>query len=191
MMFLSDWTEKARPAWALGAVLFVTFCATAAFAQQTPPPDASSSQQPTADAAAPVAEAPAAPPQMQTPAPLVDDVNGIELGMTADAVKDKLGKPDTKDATTMFYELDNGAQVQMRFGDDKKVVMVAATYSGSKADAPEFAEVFGTDVQPTRKDNGSIYKMVQYPSKGYWVAYSRLDLDSGPMTTVTMQKIDE
>lgn len=131
------------------------------------------------------------PPQAadQPAGPLVDDINGITLNMTAEQVRDKLGKPDAGDASMMYYDLDGGQQLQLRLDADKKVTMVAGIYSGKKIDAPEFTEVLGSEA-PT-PENGRIYKLVRYPSAGYWVAYSRIDLDSGPMTTVTIQKLDK
>jgi hypothetical protein len=161
---------------ALAAAFSAVVFASTAFGQETIPPNQNAAAVKTVAAG-------------QVTGPLVDDINGIALGMTADEVKDKLGKPDTGDAATMYYDLDNGLQVQLRLDADKKVAMVAGIYSGNRADAPEFGEVFGSDVQPTRQENGSVYRRVRYPSKGYWVAYSQLDLESGPMTTVTLQKI--
>jgi hypothetical protein len=125
----------------------------------------------------------------QAPQPLIGDIKGITLGMTADEVKSKLGKPETSDASTMYYDLNKGESVQLQLDSDKKVVMVAAMYTGNKADAPDVAEVFGSDVKIVPRKDSRIYKLVRYPAAGYWVAYDRLQLDSGPMTTVTIKKI--
>lgn len=166
---------------ALFSVFAVLFSASA-FAQDKRPRAATAAEAPV-EQKAPETTTP------QVPAPLVDDINGITLGMTADDVKSKLGKPDTSDSATMYYDLDKGEQVQLRLDADKKVSMIAGIYTGKNADAPDFSEVFGPAAQPVPQQNGTIYKLVRYPSAGYWVAYSRLELDNGPMTTVTLQKI--
>jgi len=164
------------------AVLFM-LSAAAAFAQDNQPPAATTAEVPVEQ------KAPEAAPQV--PGPLVDDIHGISLGMTANEVRNKLGKPDTGDSTMMYYDLDKGEQVQLQLNAEKKVSMIAGIYLGKDADPPEFAEVFGPDAQPVRQEDGKIYRQVRYPSEGYWVAYSRLELESGPMTTVTIQKIAE
>jgi hypothetical protein len=117
------------------------------------------------------------------------DVNGVTLGMTADDVKEKLGKPDAGDDTSLFYTLPNGESLQLKLDGDKKVSMVAAIYSGKDAKAPEPTEIFGPDASVQPQADGKIYKMVRYPAAGFWIAYSRLNLDGGTMTTVTIQKI--
>jgi hypothetical protein len=133
----------------------------------------------------------AAPAPEAAPGPVISELHGISIGMTADQVKDKLGKPDTSDAATMYYDLENGESLQLRLDADKNVMMVAVIYSGREAKAPTFAEVLGPDTPVITKENGSIYKQVRYPAKGVWVSYSKLALDSGPMTTVTIQKIPQ
>jgi hypothetical protein len=159
------------------AISAVSCLATATRAQDAQPPAATDAS----------AVTPAAGPQAARPH--ISDLNGIRLGMTTDEVKAKLGKPDANDAVSMYYDLDNGQSLQLRLDGDKKVTMVALIYGGREAKAPAFAEVLGPEVPLITKENGSIYKQVRYPSEGYWVSYSRLDLETGPMTTVTMQKI--
>jgi hypothetical protein len=172
---------------ALGVVLAAGVFAAAAFGQETNlPPETSADTPPAA------AEAPAAQPEQPKPAagPLLDEISGIELGMTVDQVRDKLGKPETQDDASMFYDLDDGKQVQLRLDGNKKVMMVAGIFTGDKAAAPEFNEVFGSAVAAPSEENGTVYKLVRYPDAGYWIAFSRLSLKDGPMTTVTIQKIE-
>ena len=38
-------------------------------------------------------------------------------------------------------------------------------------------------------ENGIVYKLVRYPSAGFWVAYSRLNAGGDPLTTITIQKL--
>jgi hypothetical protein len=119
-----------------------------------------------------------------------NNVKGITLGMTADQVTEKLGKPDTSDQTGMLFTLPNDQTLQLSLDADKKVRMIATVYSGKNAKAPEPVEVFGSGETVRPQADGRIYKLVRYPDAGYWIAYSRLNLESGPMTTITIQKIN-
>jgi hypothetical protein len=121
--------------------------------------------------------------------PAISDLDGISIGMTADQVKEKLGKADSGDETGMYYSLNNGESMQLGLDSDGTIKMIAMIYSGKGTKAPEPSEVFGAENSVTPGSDGKIYKMVRYPSAGYWVAYSRLNLDAGPMTTITIQKI--
>ena len=132
-------------------------------------------------------------PFAQKPAvatPVLTDLNGISIGMTDDEVREKLGKPASSDATGMLFILDDGETIQIGLDSDKKVKMAAAIYSGKDSNAPEASKVLGTGAELKPQENGAIYKRVRYPSAGYWVAYSRLNLANGPMTTITIQKLD-
>ncbi len=124
------------------------------------------------------------------PAPLVSDVEGITLGMTSEAVREKFGKPEAGDASSSYYKLDKARQLQLRFDGDGEVTMASMIYSGKDARAPEAAEVFGPGVSVEPDESGKVYKMVRYPAAGYWVAYSKIDLDGGPMTVVTIQELE-
>jgi hypothetical protein len=123
------------------------------------------------------------------PAPFIDDVSGVSVGMTADEVKDKLGKPESSDASSMYYELDGSKTLRLRLDADKKVSLIAAMYMGNDANPPKVTDVFGPDVNIEPGENGSVYKMVRYPSAGFWVAYSRLNAGGDPLTTITIQKL--
>jgi|GraSoiStandDraft_46_1057282.scaffolds.fasta_scaffold324029_2 hypothetical protein len=123
-------------------------------------------------------------------APAVSDLRGISIGMAADEVRNKLGKPDTGDDAGMYYTFDNGESMQLALDPNKKVSMIAEMYSGKDAKAPELQEIFGSDnsVQPTAE--GKVYKMIRYPDAGFWITYSRLNLQAGPLTTITIKKMN-
>jgi hypothetical protein len=122
--------------------------------------------------------------------PAVKDLRGITIGMSADEIKDKLGKPESSDGTTMYFTLDNGESVQIGLDKDNKAILIADIFSGKDAKSPDLDDIFGTEVESPAGADGKVYKMVRYPTAGYWISYSRLDLKSGPMTTVTMQKMN-
>ena len=123
------------------------------------------------------------------PTPLIDDVKGVTIGMTADEVENKLGHPEAKDASSMYFDFDGKQSIQLAFDADKKVSVIATTYTGDGASPPKAADVFGQDVKIEPAANGSIYKMVRYPSAGVWVAYSRMATSDNALTTVTIKKI--
>ena len=123
-------------------------------------------------------------------APMVADLKGVKIGMTADEVEKVLGNADSKDATSMYFDLKNGESMQMQLDADKKVSMMAAIYTGSNAKAPEMTAVLGPDAAMEPGEDGRIYKLVRYPAAGYWVAYSRINAGGNPMTTVTITKMN-
>jgi outer membrane protein assembly factor BamE (lipoprotein component of BamABCDE complex) len=117
--------------------------------------------------------------------PVYHDYKGVELSMTQDEVRKKLGSPKDKDDTQDFYIFSDKETAQV-FYQQKKVIAVSVSYMGNKAGAPEVKSVLGADVQPAA--DGRIYKMVRYPEAGFWVSYSRISGEE-PMVTVTMQKL--
>jgi outer membrane protein assembly factor BamE (lipoprotein component of BamABCDE complex) len=117
--------------------------------------------------------------------PLYHDYKGIQIGMTQEEVRKKLGDPKDKDDAQDFYLFSETETAQV-FYQAKKVFAVSVSYMGAKAGAPEAKAVVGSDIEPTA--DGRIYKMIRYPEAGYWVSYSRIAGDE-PMVTVTMQKL--
>jgi hypothetical protein len=122
-------------------------------------------------------------------APVMRDYRGIKIGMTADEVKDKLGKPRVSDETGYFYALSDTESVQIVFDADKTVRVISAMYSkGEKA--PEYKDVFGKDATIASQPDGSIYNRAQYPQAGYVVVYSRSAGDN-PMIVITLQELPQ
>ena len=119
--------------------------------------------------------------------PNVNAVGGIELGMTAKQVKEKLGKAEVEDATGLVFDLDNGVSMQIGLDEDKKVRTVAATYPDASKGAPSITDIFGSSVE---KSDGDVYKMERYPEAGFWISYSRTNSKEKPMTIIMMRKID-
>ncbi|MFZ1701732.1 MAG: hypothetical protein WBO10_10370 [Pyrinomonadaceae bacterium] len=121
---------------------------------------------------------------------MVDSLKGIKIGMTANEVKDVLGKPKVTDATGMLFEMSNDESMQLKIKKGKTVTMIAVIYNGKDAEAPAATEIFGNDVIITPQENGNIYKRVRNSAAKYWIAYSRINLKDYAMTTITMQKIN-
>jgi hypothetical protein len=122
--------------------------------------------------------------------PATANLKGISIGMTADEVKDKLGKAKFTDASGFYYVFSDAETMQVTLDAEKKVQMIAAIYMGDEANAPKYENVFGAGVAAVEaQPDGKIYKLVNYPDAGFWVAYSRVMVAGEPTTTVTMQKI--
>jgi outer membrane protein assembly factor BamE (lipoprotein component of BamABCDE complex) len=112
---------------------------------------------------------------------------GIQLGMTADEVRQKLGEPKDKGAEQDFYVFNELETAQIVYDKSQKVVTISADFLATAPDVLTAKQVFGTDLEA--KPDGSVYKMVRFPKAGYWLSYSRTS-GADPMTTVTLQKIN-
>jgi hypothetical protein len=123
--------------------------------------------------------------------PAVKDLRGISLGMTVDEVRSKLGKPLSQDDSGLYYSFSNSESAQIGLDPAGKVRTIATIYSGGDQNAPKFEDVFGPNVQLAASDNGRLYKMVRYPSAGFWIAYSKIGTDKNELTTVTMRRIGD
>ncbi len=114
--------------------------------------------------------------------PVFKDYKGVRIGMSADEVRQKLGKPETQG----FFLISDNETAQVFYDKDKKVNAVAVTYTGKGDALPTAVTVLGEDVLAA--EDGRVYKLVRYPAAGYWVAYSRSSGDS-PVISITMKKL--
>ena len=162
-----------------GIVLTFGLCAASAVAQGQP------ATTPAADTAAKL-EPPKATASKTATLPVVRSVRDVQLGMSIDDVKKKLGKPDVQDDTGLLFSLSGGDSVQIGLGEKKEVKVVAAIYAPGSKNAPSLKDIFG----PSAEDaTGDTYKMERYPDAGYWLSYSRSNSQDKPIVVVTMRKI--
>ncbi|HVG30895.1 MAG TPA: hypothetical protein VM864_14390 [Pyrinomonadaceae bacterium] len=77
-------------------------------------------------------------------------------------------------------------RARVYYDDKGNASAIIVTYIGKSGDAPKPGAVLGAALEA--KADGSMYKLVQYPKAGYWIAYSRTAGDE-PLTMVTMQKM--
>lgn len=120
--------------------------------------------------------------------PVLKSYKEVVIGMPADEVRDKLGKPKIEDNQGYFYQFNEDESVQILMDGDKKVRGISMMYVDRTGNAPKPETIFGADSPVAPNEDGSIYKLVRYPDAGYVVVYSRTAGDS-PMVVVTMQKI--
>jgi hypothetical protein len=115
--------------------------------------------------------------------PVYAEVVGIQLGMSSDEVRDKLGKPRDKGERQDFFVFSDSKTAQIYYDDKGKVVTLSVDYFGKDVKAPSAEVVLGAPVQP--KADGSIYQLKHYPEAGCWVAYNRTAGDN-PTVTITV-----
>jgi outer membrane protein assembly factor BamE (lipoprotein component of BamABCDE complex) len=117
---------------------------------------------------------------------LFRDYRGIQLGMTADEVRKKLGDPKDKGDEQDFFVFNDTETAQIVYDKTHKVVTISADFMtvGDKVPTPK--QIFGGDVEA--KADGSVYRMLRLQKAGYWISYNRTG-GASPLTTVTLQKI--
>jgi hypothetical protein len=118
--------------------------------------------------------------------PLFHEYRGIQLGMTAEDVRKKLGEPNDKTDEQEFYVFGETETAQVVYDKTRKVVTISADFLTSGTGVLSAKQVFGAEIEA--KPDGSVYKMVRYPKAGYWLSYNRTS-GASPMTSVTLQKI--
>jgi len=123
----------------------------------------------------------------QEDGPIFSEYRGVQIGMSADEARKKLGHLKDKGDTQDFFVFSDNETAQVVYdAATHKVVTVSVDFMHGAADVPVAKSVIGSDIEA--KADGSMYKMVRYAKAGYWVSYSKTAGDS-PLTSVTIQKI--
>lgn len=202
-MFKSSTGKRSRRAFTPAAVAILLLAlASVAAAQETQsaPPQQQQPQQPPPQTQSQPATPPATtttkteaqvaagltrePAPAKAAEPLYREYRGVTLGMSADEVRGKLGKPEEKSDEMDFFVFSDTERARVYYKDGKASAVIA-TYLGNDAAAPAPAAVLGAEIEA--RPDGSMYRMAQYPQAGYWVAYSRTAGDA-PLVMITMQK---
>ena len=121
--------------------------------------------------------------------PVFTEYRGIAVGMTADEVREKIGrKPKIEDKDGFYYVFSDSESLQVVLDENKKVKIISIIYTEGNANAPTYEAVFGKSVPLEPAADGRVYKLIRYPESGFWVAYSSGAGDK-PTVTVTIQKM--
>jgi len=120
--------------------------------------------------------------------PAFQEYRGVQLGMSADDVRKKLGTPKDKSDEQDFFIFNETETAQILYDKLHKVITISADFMSSGNTVPTPKQVLGADLEA--KPDGSIYRMVRYPKAGCWLSYNRTAGNS-PLTTVTIQKIEQ
>lgn len=117
--------------------------------------------------------------------PAFSDYKGVRLGMSAEEVHGKLGKPELAADDQDYYIISQTETAQIVYDAAHKVRTISFDFLEGTG-APDYKTVVGPDVQS--KPDGSLYKLVTYESLGFWVSYNR-NAGVVPMVTITIQRI--
>lgn len=119
-------------------------------------------------------------------APCFSEYRGVQIGMTIDDARKKLGTPKEQADEMDMYEFTDKESAQVYYDKaTRKVTAISVDYLGA-TDAPECKKITGTEADA--RADGSKFKLIRYPKSGYWVSYNRT-AGTSPIITVTMQKI--
>ncbi|HQY67277.1 MAG TPA: hypothetical protein PLD38_08360 [Pyrinomonadaceae bacterium] len=129
---------------------------------------------------------PTAMPTPEDPQPVYTSYKGVTVGMSQDDARAKLGESSQRSNSGDFYTISDTESVQVLYDKSQTVKSITVNYSGSLKMAPTTKAVLGEDVK--KESDGSIYRLVRYPSAGFWVSYNRTA--GGDATIIiTMQMI--
>jgi hypothetical protein len=126
-------------------------------------------------------------PGAEDATPVFSEYRGVQIGMTADEARKKLGRPKDKGDTQDLFVFNDNETAQVVYDAAHKVVTLSVDFLNGATGVPVPKAVVGSDLEA--KSDGSMYKMVRYPKAGYWVSFSRTAGDT-PLISVTIQKIE-
>ncbi|CAN5735147.1 hypothetical protein BH24ACI3_BH24ACI3_05360 [soil metagenome] len=118
--------------------------------------------------------------------PVFDAYRGVKIGMAAEKARETLGKAKDESDKEDYYDFDNGESARVIYDAEKNVRVISATYSKNLESAPQPQDVVGEMIKPN--EDGGMFKMVRYPSHGFWITYVKIAGDE-PMIIITMQKM--
>lgn len=116
--------------------------------------------------------------------PVFKDYRGISLGMAADEVRQKLGKPEDQSDAEDTFEPAKGETARIVYSADKKVRTISIMYTDDISKAPKPAAMIGSDV--SANEDGGVFKKVDYPDHGFWISYAKIAGDN-PMIIIMIQ----
>jgi hypothetical protein len=116
-----------------------------------------------------------------TTAPVFKSYHGAWLGMTAEQVRDALGKPKEKGKDTDIFVLSNQESATVYYDENGTANAFVVQYRGAPDKLPDADSVLGVNLRPN--DDGSAFKRIPYPEAGYAVSYSLIP-GKAPMVIV-------
>ena len=120
----------------------------------------------------------------QAQQPLYREYRGVRLGMTAEEARAKLGVPAMKSDEQDLYVFSANETAQLVYVE-QKVVTISTDYTNGIG-APDYKSVVGENLQ--QRPDGSLFRMVLYPSERFWVSYNK-GASEVPVVTITIGKM--
>ncbi|SRR6266487_1867715 len=117
--------------------------------------------------------------------PLYREYRGVQLDMTTEAARAKLGEPALKGEDQDYYAFSEHETAQIAYNAAHKVVTISIDYLEGQG-APDFRTVVGADLEV--RPDGSTYKMVLFESERFWVSYNK-NAGAVPTVTITLQQL--
>jgi hypothetical protein len=127
------------------------------------------------------------PPAAQRTEPVYREYRGVQIGISKDQVRQKLGTPGDVTDRQDFFNINGAESAQIFYDAQARVMAVSVNYLGNGSGAPAPEKIFGAPVEPAA--DGAVYRLVRYERAGYLVVYTRTGGDAPPLVTVTMQKL--
>jgi len=117
--------------------------------------------------------------------PLYSDYKGVALGMSAEEIRAKLGKPEMAADDQDYYIISQTETAQIVYDVAHKAKAISVDFVDGIG-APDYKLVVGPDLQAA--PDGSMHKIVFYENLGFWVSYNR-SAGAVSMVTITIQKM--
>jgi len=119
--------------------------------------------------------------------PVFHEYRGVQIGMSTDDARKKLGNPKDKGDEQDIYIFSEKESAQVVYDKEHKVSTLSVDFLPGASDIPTPKAVLGSDLEA--KPDGSMHRLIRYTKAGYWVSYSRTAGDS-PMISITIQRIN-
>lgn len=111
---------------------------------------------------------------------------GVEIGASKESARSKLGKVKDEFSEEDDFVLSDDETARVFYTEKKTVKAIVITYTGKIEQAPAPKEVLGEEAAPA--ENGSVYKLIRHPDRGFWISYSRSAGDK-PVIMITLQEL--
>lgn len=118
--------------------------------------------------------------------PAFHEYRGVQLGMSAEDVRKKLGAPRDKTEEQDFFVFNDTETAQVVYDKTAKVIAISADFMSPNSAAPSAKDVLGSEIEA--KPDGSMHKLVRFPKAGFWLSYSRTG-GADAVVTIQLQKI--
>jgi hypothetical protein len=117
--------------------------------------------------------------------PIYREYRGVRLNMTMEEARAKLGTAVMKSDELDYFIFSANESAQIAFNAAHKVATISVDYTGGIG-APDYMSVVGLSL--LERPDGSLYRMVEYDSEGFWVSYNK-SAGAVPTVTITMQVV--